>query len=66
MYHRYHINQLQFFISMERVKASTSPGVFSTYFQPINDVYEARFYKHSFKEPDVFDRILPTVLKQNK
>ena len=50
----YQINLLQVLVFMQRIKISTFPMVFLTYFQPINDTYETRFSKHNFKQSDVF------------
>ena len=43
---------------MQRIKISTSPRVFSTYFQHINHLYETRFSKHDFKQPDALSRYI--------
>ena len=43
---------------MQKTKKTTPPRVFSTYFQPINHVYETTFSKHNFKQPDAFQNIL--------
>ena len=54
----YQINLSQVLKFMQKFKASTSPRVFSTYFQPINHVYEIRFSRHSFKQPDGFSKYI--------
>ena len=39
---------------MQRIKRSTYPSVFSSYFKIINHVHETWFSKHTLKEPDGF------------
>ena len=43
---------------MQKTKTSTTPKVFSIYFQPINHVNESKFSKHNFKQPDAFSSML--------
>ena len=43
------INLLQVFIFMQRIKRSTSPSVFSTYFKIVNNMHETWFSKQTFK-----------------
>ena len=50
------INLLQVFIFMQRIKESTSPSVFSSYFKIINHVHETWFSKHTFKRTRWFFR----------
>ena len=42
---------------MQRIKRSTFPSVFSSYFKVINHVYEILFSKHSFKRTRWFPKI---------
>ena len=42
---------------MQRIKRSTSPSVFSSYFKIINHVHETGFSKHSFKTTRWFLKI---------
>ena len=53
----YQINLLQVLKFMQKIKTSTSPSVISTYFQPINHVYETRFSEHNcIYTPDTFTK----------
>ena len=52
---------------MQKIKKSTSPSVFSTYFQPINHVYQTRFSKINFEQPDAFSKYVKfTISYQNQ
>ena len=53
----YQANLLYVLTFMQRIKAWTFPRVFSTYFQPINYVYETRFFKCNSKQPDASQNI---------
>ena len=41
---------------MQKIKTSTSPWGIPPYFQPINHLYETRFPKYNFKQPNPFSK----------
>ena len=52
----YQINLLQVLIFMQKIKTSISPRLFFNYFQPFKHVYQTKFSKHNFKQPDGFTK----------
>ena len=43
---------------LQKIKTSTSSRAFSTYIQPTNHVYQTKFSKYNFKQPDAFSHML--------
>ena len=51
---------------MQRIRRSTSPSVFSSYFEIVNDVSETGFSKHNFKRTRWFLKICKIVDKWSR